>query len=553
MTSSVLQQQPIKASKRVDPWILVASFIGLFALVPLVTLFYLGAENTGELWRHLTSSVFPTYVLNTLWLCLGVALLTSFIGTCNAWLVTRFNFPGKRWFVWGLLLPLAVPSYILAFVITDQLEYAGFVQSSLRSIFGWQTARDYWFPEIRSLGGAIMVLSLVLYPYVYLLARAAFVEQAAQLFDMSRSLGKSQSQSFFRVVLPLARPAIVVGVTLALMETLNEYGTVEFFAVPTLTAGVFDVWMNMSSLAGAAQIALMLVVLSIILLSLERISRNAGRLYKLSGQSGAIQGVKLSGLKAAAASLSCFTPIFLGFLLPVGVLANYALRSLGQPLGDYVNLAWNSISLAVLASILTCILGLLLAYGVRLSKSPNMRTLAESATLGYAIPGAVLAVGIMYPMGLLDNAIDGLAQQWFGVSTGLLITGTSAALVLAYALRFIALSYRTLEASLSKITPETDDASRILGAGSTRTLWRIHVPLMRPSILTAMLLVFVDTMKELPITLILRPFNFETLATAVWEMASQEQLEQSALAAVTILLVGIIPVILMSRNISRRA
>ncbi|MDO6686942.1 MULTISPECIES: ABC transporter permease [unclassified Agarivorans] len=537
------------SKSRFDLWVWIALAIAILAFIPVITLFKLSWANNQEIWQHLLDTVFWIYVKNTLLLCMGVALFTAFIGTGAAWLVTRFNFPLKSVFVWALLLPLAVPSYILAFVITDQLEYAGFVQKSLRAIFGWQTARDYWFPEIRSIQGAIAVLSLVLYPYVYLLARAAFVEQAAQLFEMSRCLGKSQTQSFFKVALPLARPAIVVGVTLALMETINEYGTVEFFAVPTLTAGIFDVWLNMSSLSAAAQIALMLVSFSILLLGLERYSRNAGKFYKLTGQSPAMFAEPLKGAKAWTATLLCLLPISLGFILPVTVLSNYALRNLDSGFEQYLTNAWNSFSLAAMAALLTTALGLLLAYGVRLSKSNKMRSIAEAATLGYAIPGAVLAVGILYPLGLFDNAVDSLMKAWFNYPTGLLLTGTGGALVLAYSLRFIALSYRTLDASLTKITPEMDDASRVLGSRSGKTLWRIHLPLIRPSLLTAMLLVFVDTMKELPITLILRPFNFNTLSTQVWDLASLEQLEQSALAALTILLAGILPVIIMSRNI----
>ncbi|WP_245587181.1 ABC transporter permease [Aliagarivorans marinus] len=531
---------------------MIACCIALFALLPLATLLWLSATPNAELWSHLLDRIFWVYLNNTLILCIGVALLTTLIGTSTAWLVTRFNFPLKRFLEWGLLLPLAVPSYILAFVITDQLEYAGFVQRSLRAIFGWQSARDYWFPEIRSMEGAIIVLSLVLYPYVYLLARAAFVEQAARLFEMSRCLGKTQTQSFFKVVLPMARPAIVVGLTLAMMETINEYGTVAFFSVPTLTAGIFDVWLNMSSLSGAAQLAMLLVVVAIVLLSLERYSRSAGKYYKLSGQSPRMLAEKLPLGRGLICTFYCLLPITLGFLLPVGVLGNYSLRSLDSDLTVYFQNAWNSLSLSAMAAFFTMLMGVGLAYGVRLSKSPWMRWSAELATVGYAIPGAVLAVGILYPMGLLDNFLDGLSRRWFDYPLGLLITGSGAALVIAYSLRFIALSFRTLDASLTKITPQMDDASRSLGSNSGKTLWRIHLPLMRPSLLTAMLLVFVDTMKELPITLVLRPFNFNTLATQVWDRASLEQLEHSALAAITILLTGIIPVIFMSRNISRQ-
>lgn len=539
-----------------DRWVLVALLISAFALLPMVTLSVLSVNDTRELWQHLLSTVFWTYLINTLLLCIGVALLTTLLGTSTAWLVTRFHFPLRSLYVWALLLPLAVPGYVLAFVITDQLEYAGPVQKALRHIFEWQTARDYWFPEIRSVGGATLVLSLVLYPYVYLLARSAFIEQTTQLYDISRTLGKNQWQSFFRVVLPLARPAIVVGVTLALMETLNEYGTVAYFAVPTLTTGLVDVWMNLGNLAGAAQIAIMLVSVALLLLLLERVSRSRGRFFQLTGQSPCVAAKPLPLKTGLLASAICLLPLALGFILPAVVLADYALdliiNSDGNSLQNYWRSTWTSLRLAAYAALFTTLLGVLLSYGVRLSKSVRVRWLAELSTVGYAIPGAVLAIGILWPMGLLDNWIDGLATDYFNVSTGLLVTGSMVALVLAYALRFIALSYRTLDAGLTKVTFDMDDASRALGKSHLYTLTRIHLPLLKPALLTSLLLIFVDTMKELPITLILRPFNVETLATQVWDQASQEQLAQSSLAALTIVLAGILPVIVMSISITKR-
>jgi len=444
-----------------------------------------------------------------------------------------------------------VPGYILAFVITDQLEYAGTLQSALRGMFGWTSARDYWFPEIRSIGGATVVLSLVLYPYVYLLARAAFLEQCFCLFEVSRTLGKGPFASFLKVALPMARPAIAVGVALALMETLNEFGTVEFFAVPTFTVGIFDVWLNMDSPTGAAQLACILVAFTLVMVSMERIARRKRRYHHTSARVRSLPDYPLSSAARVAAILCCSLPVLLGFVLPASVLLVYAIEFHAETLqADYFQYAWNSVRLSAITALAAAAIGVMLAYGVRLSSSRFIRNAAEVATVGYAVPGAVLAVGIMIPLGAMDNALDAASRQLFGIPLGLVLSGTAMALVVGYTARFMALSYRTVDASLSKVTTNMEGASRTLGAGPWRTLTRLHLPLIRPSLLTAALLVFVDTMKELPLTLILRPFNFETLATFVYQYASDELLEESALAALTIVLVGVAPVLLLSRAIA---
>ena len=536
----------------VDGWTAAALAVAALVAVPLATIVYRAFDPADDTWRHLVATVLPTYVSNTLWLMLGVGLGTILIGTSTAWLVTMFRFPGRRLVSWALLLPLAVPSYVLAFVVTDQLEYAGSVQAVLRATFGWTSARDYWFPEIRSLGGAIVVLSLVLYPYVYLLARAAFTEQCFCLFEASRTLGRGPGRSFLRVALPMARPGIAVGVALALMETLNEFGTVDFFAVPTFTAGIFDVWLNMDSPAGASQLAVALVVFTLALLALERRARHRGRVHATTTRVRKLPEYPLSRGRAAAALAWCALPVLLGFALPAGVLASYAVEFHDAAFArDYFTLAGNSLRLAAAAAVVTTALGLVLAYGVRLSRHPGMRGVAEAATVGYAVPGAVLAVGLLYPLGAIDNAVDGLARELFGLSTGLLLSGTAAGLVLGYCARFMSLSYRTLDAGLARVTPSMDGASRTLGSGPGATLRRVHLPLVRPSVLVAALLVFVDTMKELPLTLLMRPFNFETLATFVYQLASDELLEESALGALTIVAAGVIPVAIISRTITR--
>ena len=535
-----------------DAWTGIAVAVGLLVAIPVGSVLYTALGPSDGIWSHLVSTVLWDYVGNTLWLMLGVGVGTIAIGVSTAWLVTMYRFPGRRILSWALLLPLAVPSYILAFVVTDQLEYAGNVQVALRALFGWTSARDYWFPEIRSLGGATVVMSLVLYPYVYLLARAAFIEQSFGLFEASRTLGRGPVASFLTVAVPLARPAIAVGVALALMETLNEFGTIDFFAVPTLTAGIFDVWLNMDSTAGAAQLATVLVMFALVLVAIERTSRRSRRFHETTTRVQALPEYPLPPARATAAFLWCAAPVALGFVLPACVLGSYALSFYAVTLeADYLDYVRNSMLLAIWAAVLAAIAGIGLAYGVRLSSKRTMRGLAEFATIGYAIPGAVLAVGIMVPLGAFDNALDSASRSVLGLPLGLLISGTATALVVGYVVRFLALGYRTVDAGLSRVTPGIEGAARTLGAGPTRTLARVHLPLIRPSVITAALLVFVDTMKELPLTLILRPFNFDTLATFVYQYASDELLEECALGALTIVAAGVIPVILMSGTIAR--
>jgi iron(III) transport system permease protein len=536
----------------IDGWMLACIALAGLVALPLLTIVYRALAPTDDIWPHLARTVLPVYAGNTLILLAGVATGTILLGTSTAWLVTMYRFPGRRLLTWALLLPLAVPSYILAFVITDQLEYAGPVQQLLRDVFGWQSARDYWFPEVRSIGGATVVLSLVLYPYVYLLARAAFLEQCFCLFEASRTLGRSATRSFLKVALPMARPAIAVGVALASMETLNEYGTVEFFAVPTFTAGIFDVWQNMDSTSGAAQLACILVVFTLVMVTLERLARRKRRYHHTTSRVQALPEYSLSVAGRIAAMLWCALPVLAGFVLPAWVLSGYALEFGAATLsGEFLGHAWNSIRLAAITAVVAAAVGIVLAYGVRLSASPWMRAAAETASVGYAIPGAVLAVGIMIPLGTLDNALDAGMRSLLGVPVGLALSASGTALVVGYVARFMALSYRTVDASLARVTPNMEGAARTLGATPWGALRRVHLPLIRPSVLTAALLVFVDTMKELPLTLILRPFNFETLATFVYQYASEELLEECSLAALTIVLVGVAPVLVLSRTIAR--
>lgn len=554
MVFSSLTTIPRKAlqSLGLRGWTLGVALIALLIATPLLVVLSSIFADTGAVWQHLTSTVLPRYISNSLLLVLGVSLGTGLIGVSTAWLVTMCRFPGSRMMQWALLLPLAVPAYILAYVYTELLEFYGPVQTSLRAIFGWTSVQDYWFPSIRSMGGAIAMLSLVLYPYVYLLVRVAFLEQSICTLEASRSLGCGPWRSFFRVALPLARPAAVAGLALVMMETLNDYGTVQFFAVDTFSVGIYRTWFNMGERVAASQLAACLLVFVLLVLLLEQWSRQQTRYYQITSRYQAASPYQLQGGRAILAMLACGLPMLLGFLVPALVLLQMATARITERFGErFWILARNSLTLALLTAAIGLVLSLILAYGLRLRPSNLMTLSVRTAAIGYAVPGSVIAVGVLIPIGLLDNAIDAWMRSTFGISTGLLLSGTIAALVFAYLVRFLAVAFSTVESSLIRIKPNLDDAARSLGHGSTQTLLRIHVPLMTGGLLTAMILVFVDVMKELPATLIVRPFNFDTLAVEVYRLAADERLAEAAAPALAIVGVGILPVILLSWQIAR--
>lgn len=542
--------QPLLARRTSKRWMVSALLTTFVVALPVFAVVYLAFFPDDNIWPHLINTTLPRYLDNTLRLMLGVAAITLVIGVATAWAVTMCEFPGRRFFEWALLLPFAVPAYVIAYVYTDLLDYAGPVQIALRDWFGWSSARDYWFPEIRSLGGATLMIGLVLYPYVYLLSRAAFLEQSPSLFSVSRSLGHSALSTFFRVVLPIARPAIAVGLSLVLMETLNDFGTVDFFAVQTLTAGLFDTWMNLGNLGGAAQIATVMLSFVLILVTLERYSRRRQKQYSARDNRQPVYRFRLSTPRRILCLLICTVPVVLGFVVPALVLGLYAIEYFEQSWNsDFFRNTLNSLFLSAAAALTTLVIGLTLAYSRRLHDTRGMRVLMRLSSLGYAMPGAVLAVGVIVPMAGFDNWLDSLMEQWFGWNTGLLLSGTAFALVFAYTVRFLAVSAGSIESALQKVTPSMDMASRSLGQSPGGTLVRVHLPILRGTLLTAALVVFVDCMKELPATLILRPFNFDTLATYVYQFASDEMLSRSALPALIIVLAGIVPIILMSRSI----
>ena len=549
MQSAVLR---LPRSVRFNGLALVALVIAILAAVPVLAVgSNIFSGGTGDTWSHLAQTVLPEYIGNTLKLCAGVLLGVLFGGVATAWLTVMHDFPGRRVFEWALILPLAMPAYVMAYTYTDLLQFVGPVQTWLRGAFGWE-AGEYWFPDVRSLGGAVVMFVFVLYPYVYLLARAAFLERASGMLEVSRSLGYGPWSSFFRVSLPLARPAIAAGAALALMETLADYGTVSYFAVQTFTTGIYRAWFALGDRVAAAQLSATLLGFVVLVLLLERLSRGRARFHNTSGRNRPLSGRRLTGIRAHAAFFVCLLPTLIGFLLPAALLFKLALTEGDAQFGArFLQLARNSFTLAVLTSLLAILLAVLLAYAARMNRGGLPGALNRLVGLGYAVPGSVIAVGVLIPVTRLDNWLAAWLQELAGINPGLIFTGGIAAVIYAYLVRFLAVALQTVEASLAKITPSMDDAARSLGYGQGATLRRVHVPLLRGSLLTAGLLVFVDVMKELPATLVMRPFNFDTLATQTFTLASDERLAEASTAALAIVAVGLLPLIVLSRQIAR--
>lgn len=522
-------------------------------LLPIVVVVTHVFVPTGDLWDHLAATVLPRYVVNTLWLLVGVGVLTLVGGVGTAWLVSLCRFPGRRFFAWALLLPFAMPAYVIAYTYTGLLDFAGPVQTGLRDLFGWARG-DYWAPEVRSLPGAIVMLSLVLYPYVYLLSRAAFLEQSICSLEVSRTLGCSPASAMWRVALPLARPSIVAGMALALLEALNDYGAVQHFGVDTFTTGIFRVWLADGSPAGAAKLAAIFLIFVFAILALERWSRGRAAFHHMTTRYRPLPGWRLRGWRAAFAMAFCATPILLGFLIPAGALAYWTWLSAADVVdADYFRLILTTVLLAGSAAFITILLAIFLAYAARRFRHRGVRILTGIAAMGYAVPGAVLAVGIVIPFAAADSVINRVSDWAFGVSPGLVLSGTVFALLFAYAVRFLAISYGAVDGGLSRITRHMDDAARTLGSTGGGVIRRVHTPLLRSTIAAAGLLVFVDVLKELPATLLLRPFGIDTLALRTYEYATDEQLVEAAPSALAIVMVGVLPVILLSRAMRRSA
>lgn len=518
----------------------------VLALPVVVVLLNLLAPST-DTWRHLADTVLADYVANSLLLMLGVAFGVIVGGVTTAWITTMCGFPGRRIFEWALLLPMAMPAYVMAYAYTDLLQYAGPVQSTLRELMDWGV-HDYWFPDVRSLGGAVVMLALVLYPYVYLLARAAFLEQSDSMLEVARVSGYGPWGTFRRVALPLARPGIVAGTALALMEALADYGTVAYFGVQTFTTGIFRAWFSLGDHVAAAQLSAMLLGFVFLVLLLERLTRRGAAFHSASHRKRLRNVYQLRGLRAAVAVMFCVLPLVFGFLLPAGIMAHMAFTSGDAQFGArYLTLTGNTVTLATVTAALAVTLALVVGYAGRMSPTRLVRAANRVAGLGYAVPGAVIAVGVLIPVTRIDHVLAGWVQSFTGTSPGLILTGGIAALVYAYLARFFSVALQTVDAGLAKITPSMSDAARSLGLGPGATLARVHAPLLWRSALTAGLLVFVDVMKELPATFVMRPFNFDTLAVQAYNLASDERLAEASTAALTIVLVGLLPLIVLSR------
>lgn len=535
-------------------WLVPTVIIAVLVLSPLIGLIWFAAKGSGDLWPHIVQFVLPNATRNTVILLLGVGVFVTITGVGTAWLVTMFRFPGRRFFEWALLLPLAVPTYIAAYAYLDVMHPVGPVQTFLRNLLGIENPRDLAFPEIRSMTGCILLFGLVLFPYVYLPVRALFVMQSSGFVEAARTLGAGPMKAFIRIAVPLARPALVIGLTLALLETMNDVGAAEFLGIRTMTVSIYTVWSTNNSVEGAAQIALAMLVVILGLLLWERSARRRQRYVGGGQKTTPAAPVRLHGWRAAGATLACGAPVFFGFAVPSSYLVYSAwirLAEFGWPpmLATWI---WNTFILAAVATVVAITVGLFLAYAARIMRNRIGRIALRLSTIGYALPGTVLALGILTPIGAIDNWINQAARSLFGASVGLVLLGSGAALVFAYVLRFLPIAVGNAEAGLAKVSPSLDMAARTLGAGAGETAWRIHLPILRPALVAAALLVFVDCMKELPASLMLRPLNFETLATQLYGEAVRGTYEVAAISALAIVLVGLVPVILLARTLERR-
>lgn len=531
---------------------IVAWIVALACLLPMVAVALAAATGGTDTIRHLMETVLAGYAGTTLVLVLLVAIGTGMVGVGAAWLVTMTRFPGVRLLEVVLVLPLALPAYVLAYAYTFILDHPGIVQTTLREVTGWGP-RDYWFPEIRSVGGAALMLVLVLYPYVYLLARAAFVQQSAGAFLAARALGNTSLQAFWRVSLPMARPAIASGVLLAVMETIADFGTVSYFGVQTFATGIYTSWFSLGDRTGAAQLALCLLGFALALALAERTTRGRARYHHAGKQQAKMPPVELRGGQAALAIVFCALPVLLGFVLPVLVLFEMGLESEQSLFSKrYLGFLQNSVTLAMTAAMLTVGAAICLGFYQRLRPGRPSALAGHVSRLGYAVPGGVIAVGLMVPFAAFDNALDAWMRTNFEIRTGLLITGSIWLLVAAYMVRFMAAALGAYEGGQATLHANMDAAARSLGQGPLGMLRRVHLPILTPSLMTALLIVFVDVMKELPATLIMRPFNYDTLAVQAYRLASDERLEGAAVPSLVIMLVGLLPVILICRQVGRR-
>ncbi len=530
------------------PWSAGALVIGAAVVLPILAVVWIALTPVENVWPHLIETTLPRYLGNTAVIAGSVALLAAMVGTGAGWLVAMYRFPGSRWLEWLLLFPLAIPAYVGAYALVDFLEYSGPVQTGLRGLFGWDSAQDYWFPQIRSRWAAVVVLAAALSPYVYLLARTAFREQSGGIYEVARALGAGPFARFWRVGLPLARPAIAAGSAIVMMETVSDFGVVDFFAVQTLTTGIFTTWLEMGNAGGAAQISLVILAVVLALVGIEKASRSKSRFYQAARHQRPVMPIRLTGPVAWIATALCLVPFAVGFVLPVGVIFAHAVANAeGWLAPGLVGALINTLTVGGIAAVVTVAAALFLVYGVKLTSRKLPKRVLPISTIGYAAPGAVLGVGILIPLAALDNTLADGVLALTGWDPGLILTGTAFAVIYAYVVRFFAIAQGAADAALDRVSPSLPMAARSLGRSAGGALRSVYLPLIRGSVGTALLLVFVDCVKELPATLLLRPFNYNTLSTRVYEKASLEQIGEAAPAAMLVILVGLGAVALMAR------
>ncbi len=544
-TRTGFSHYPFYGFRTILSWRFIPVFVAVLVLIPVGTVILSFLTPTGDVWQHLVETILPRLLINTFWLTLGVAVGSALLGVSLAWFTSVCEFPGRKIFSWGLLLPLAIPAYVMAFVTLGLFDFTGPVQTLLRS---WVGPELFWFPNIRGRLGVIIVMTLVFYPYVYLLARNAFLTQGKRSLEAAQSLGFNRTQGFLKVALPMARPWIVSGVMLVLMETLADFGTVAVFNYDTLTTAIYKAWFSMFSLSAASQLASLLIIIVFVLIVMEQQFRSRMR-YAETKQSSRIPRISLTGWRAWAVSGFASATLFFAFLLPITQLIIWTTYTFAEEFNQlYLGFVWHSLMLSGLAALLTCSVAVLVVYSARRHPDTVTRVAVRIATIGYALPGVVLAVGIFVPLVWLDNWLSEMAMQLFHIETGLLIQGTLAIMLIAYMTRFLAVGHNPIDSAMQRITFSIDEASMGLGLNGWSMLKRVHLPILKGGIFTAVTLVFVDVMKEMPITLMTRPFGWDTLAVRIFEMTSEGEWEKAALPAVALVLAGLIPIVLLTRQ-----
>ncbi len=522
--------------------------LAMVVVFPLLVVFSGWMQTESDVWEHLAQTVLGDLLANTFWLVLGVGVLVTILGVGLAWLTTMCEFPGRKHFDWALMLPLAVPAYVMAFVVLGLFDFTGPVQTQLRDWFG---RGNYWFPEVRSTGGVITVMAIVLYPYVYMLARSSFLTQGNSTVEAARSLGLSAWGAFFRVSIPTARPAIIAGLSLALMETLADFGTVAIFNYDTFTTAIYKAWFGLFNLQAASQLASILLVLVVIALTFERQLRGRAK-YHEATRTTRVHRFRLTGWQRWGAFFVSATVLFFAFILPLIQLGIWAWEVFEEDFNArYWGLLWHTVMLGAMAAVLTVLGAMVLAFTKRYRNDVVVKSSVNIATLGYALPGSVLAVGVMLTFTSIDNILTTMATVVGIEVSGQIITGTVFALVIAYMVRFLAVAFGPIDSGLGRIRNSLAEAARGLGASATMTMLKVYLPLLRPGLFTAGLLVLVDVMKEMPATMLLRPFGWDTLAVRIYELTSEGEWERAALPAITLILVGLLPVIILVRRSAR--